>query len=233
MTSSAGHGGAAKGRERPRDVGIAARPVGVPEAGLPRLSQRVDRVRFSADVAEGAGGVVEHGCLVGPQHHREIGLADRVLGTVLLGVHAPEEDPRPRVFRHLPQVVLECLEEPEPDVAHGVRLSQRPERVHDGDVNVVVDSRGLDRLLGQSGHFLVFAGGEERPQQEVIRFFAVALARDRGAGQPLGVAEHPDAERNDDAGFFRKRNERIWGDQAVHRMVPARQALKTDDPPRF
>ena len=66
-------------------------------------------------------------------------------------------------------------------------LAQRAERVHDRNVDVVVGARGLDRLLGERGHFLVLAGGEERPQQEVIRPFAVALARDRGAGQPHGV----------------------------------------------
>ena len=47
-----------------REVGVAAHPVGVDEAGLPRLAQRRDRVVLALDLAEDAGRVVEHGGLV-------------------------------------------------------------------------------------------------------------------------------------------------------------------------
>src|SRR5690349_17973102 len=68
-----------------REIGIAARPVRVLVAGVPRLPQRVERFATPVDVGEGTGGVVEHGRFVGPQRHREIRLADRVVGALLLG----------------------------------------------------------------------------------------------------------------------------------------------------
>src|SRR6187399_400311 len=47
-----------------RQVGVAARPVGVLVARVPRLLERFDGLGPAAEEAEGAGGVVEHGGFV-------------------------------------------------------------------------------------------------------------------------------------------------------------------------
>ena len=44
-----------------------------------------------------------------------------------------------------------------------------------------------------------------------------------------GLAQHPLADRNDQAGFFRQRNEIDRRDHAAQRMVPAHQRFEGDD----
>src|SRR5512135_3027264 len=76
-----------------RERRVAARPVGVPEAGPPRFHDRVERFGLLVDRAERAGGVVQHHRFVGAERHREIRLAHRVVHAPVLRVVGAEEDP--------------------------------------------------------------------------------------------------------------------------------------------
>ena len=44
---------------------------------------------------------------------------------------------------------------------------------------------------------------------------------------PTSLAKDPDAERNDDAGFFRKRNELGWGNHFAAGAFPAEKRFET------
>ena len=50
---------------------------------------------------------------------------------------------------------------------------------------------------------------------------------------PTSLAEDPDAERNDDAGFFRKRNELGWRNHFAAAHVPSGGALRNLTGRRF
>ena len=65
-----------------REIGIAARPLGVLVARIPGLPLRLDRFGIPPEIREGAGGVVEHGRFVRPQCHRQVRLADGILAAL-------------------------------------------------------------------------------------------------------------------------------------------------------
>ena len=124
-----------------------SRPRRVPASATPRSLRLRDSRRCRRRCQDG--------CLVQPQHHRQAGLARAIVGAPFLRVHAGAQDAGPRVLRHLAQVVLESLQEALPDVALGIFPSERAERVHDRNVDVVVGARGP---TGRPGPYLGGSG---------------------------------------------------------------------------
>src|SRR6478609_5379653 len=73
-----------------------------------------------------------------------------------------------------------------------------------------------------------------RDQIWILELHRRKIDRDADVPRPLrrihaGLPQHPLADRHDQAGFFRQRNEIGWRDHAAQRMIPPRQGFETHD----
>src|SRR5438094_3980229 len=145
-----------------RQVGVTPHPDRVAVAELPRLSERIERLRFSSEVAVRAGAVVVQRRIVGAQFHRELHLANRILRAADLRVVARQQRSRTGILRNLRDLLFERLNGPLPDVAKLLFLAQRQQRVRDRNEDAVILSRGLDRGVRDVRKLLIVARTEER-----------------------------------------------------------------------
>ena len=106
-----------------------------------------------------------------------------VIGAIHRRVVAGQQHARSRVLRHLAQLRLEHLHPLLPRVVD--ILSERTERVHVRDIDVVVVARMRDGLLRHVDDFLIAAGRKQRAAEEVVRALGVRLLGDRPPRTPL------------------------------------------------
>ena len=144
-----------------------ATPSRVAEAGVPGLLESFEALALALERPEHAGDVVHDHRVVGAQGHGEARLAQRVLRASDVHVVGREQRPAARVLGHLLEVRFQHLDPPQHHVPELLALAERPERVLDRHVDVVVLAGGGDRGFGEVDDLLAFAGGEQRAPEQV------------------------------------------------------------------
>src|ERR1700680_1605593 len=105
-------------------------------------------------------------------------MADGILVSSEIGVVGGQQDTRADVFGNCLELAFQDEHFHLPEAASFIVLAQAVQGVCVRDVNVIVVAVGFDGALDQVGGFLEAAGSKISAPENVVRAFAIGLARD-------------------------------------------------------